>query len=238
MPTQCTCRTQPTVRAPNKASTVSQTPENDTTASAQNVVISNASATDYTYNASFTVGGSFYTLDNPTGTVPAGGSVTLKVTPNMVAQTSTPGQSFAATLSISTDDPQNTVRTVSIAQVALGGILNFKTTGGQAFSVLGVPRNPGFANYRIDNSGNQSVTFNLGIANPAAYPTLFQPDANGLGPITVGNGQQFGLAIFYGGPAAPTAVPTGAANFGTLSIIPTSGYLCTEATPKLTLAAQ
>jgi hypothetical protein len=144
-------------------------------------------------SASFS-GGVGYAHDVTQGeTIPAGGSLTVHVTPPAIPFPSPVPGLFADTLSIGTDEPGDPVHLVSVTESALGAILALDTSSSASFGAFGgIP---------LLSSTSQSFS----VRNTGNAPSS----------VTLGAGGAFGLST------TSFVVPAGGAQSDAVSFLPT-----------------
>jgi hypothetical protein len=157
-------------------------------AAAQTITIKNTGAGDFTYATA--LGTAFYTLDKPTGTVKAGTTETITVTPAPIPFPSTvaPG-AYNDTVTITTTGiPGDQPHLVNLKQSASGAVISFDKTGINFPNVA--VNSTTSSGFNVKNDGTIAIDVTLAVDNGAFG---VQPTA----ATTVGAAsQQAGTASF------------------------------------------
>ena len=141
---------------------------------AQGFTLANTGAFDVHLTSASFSGGIGYASDAAAGqTIPAGGSLTVHVTPPAIPFPSPVPGLFADTLSIGTDEPGDPLHLVAVTQAALGAVLSLDTSATVSFGAFGgmpllASTSQGFL---VRNTGNAPSTVSLSAAAPFALST-------------------------------------------------------------------
>ncbi len=165
----------------------------------QSFTLSNTGAFDVHLTGAIFSGGLGYLTDGaPGATIPAGGQLTVHVTPPSIPFPSPVPGLFADTLSITTDEPGDPVHLVSVTQAALGAILSLDTSANASFGAFGgIPLLAStLQGFTVRNTGNAPSTVSLavGAGTPfsLATPSFILPaggaqaDAVSFAPVLMG----------------------------------------------------
>jgi hypothetical protein len=154
------------------------------------VTISNGYSFVVNYTTTLAAGTSLYSLDAPTGSVPAGGTATIHVTPLAVPSTASvaPG-AFDDTLTINTDAPGSPSSTIALQETAQGAVLGLTMPSG-GFSTV-VAGSTGTLPFNVTNAGNIDAPITLTPSGPG-FGAVF----TGTSTATAGGGAAPGNATF------------------------------------------
>lgn len=133
-------------------------------AAAQTITIKNTGAGDFTYTA--TPGSTFYSLDKVTGTVKAGTTETITVTPAPIPfpSTVTPG-AYNDTITITTAGiPGDQPHLVNVTQSASGAVVSFDKTGINFPNVA--VNSTTSSGFNVKNDGTIAIDVTLAVDNP------------------------------------------------------------------------
>jgi hypothetical protein len=131
------------------------------TASARAITLTNSGQASFSWNASLGLGASSpYAISPASGTIAAGASATLTVTPSAIpAATSIAAKTD--TISITTDIPSDTTHAVTLSETPRGVILSVSTTN-VAFGGVNVGAS-GTKPITVSNTGNVDAPLTLGL---------------------------------------------------------------------------
>jgi hypothetical protein len=195
------------------------------TGTAHKVTITNGYAFAVTYTATLAAGTSSpYTLDLPTGSVPAKGTAAITVTPKAVpVPGSVAANAYGDSLTIATSAPGGTPAVVPLAESAAGAVLALtaaKTSLGNvaANASATLP-------FTVTNTGNVLASLSLSVSG-AGFSGAFTTAAT----AAAGGGTATGTATFSP-PSTSTAVAAGSVS------VTSSGAVCVPAKP-LAISAQ
>ena len=156
-------------------------------AQSASVMITNATCTPFNFTASLTSGGTHYTLSPTTGSVPAGATQPVLVTPGPIPNTSAvTADLYDGTVQITTTSPGDATHPIQLHMTAYGAILTSQEFG-QQLSMGQVPiGKTGSAQFSVANTGNAdtTVTFSVGSlfftvgGGDAGAPGAFDIPAN------------------------------------------------------------
>jgi hypothetical protein len=192
---------------------------------AKKVTITNGYTFAVTYTATLAAGAaSPYTLDVPTGSVPAKGTATVTVTPKpLPVPASVAANAYGDTLTIATNAPGGTPATVPLKESASGAVLTLamaQTAFGDVAANAPVSRP-----FTVTNTGNVAAALTLSVTG-AGFSGAF----TGVATAAAGGGTAGGNVTF-----SPASSSTAAAA-GRVSVT-SSGVVCAAAAP-LAVTAQ
>jgi hypothetical protein len=192
---------------------------------AQKVTITNGYTFAVTYTATLAAGAaSPYTLDGPTGSVPAKGTATVTVTPKALpVPASVAANAYGDTLTIVTNAPGGTPATVPLKESASGAVLTLamaQTAFGDVAANAPVSRP-----FTVTNSGNVAAALSLSVTG-AGFSGAF----TGAATAAADGGTASGNVTF-----SPASTSTAVAD-GMVSVS-SSGVVCGAAAP-LAVTAQ
>jgi len=189
------------------------------------VTITNGYSFAINYTTTLAAGNTLYSLDVPTGSVPASGQAIINVTPQPIPPTAsvTPG-GFDDTLTINTDAPGAPSATIALEETAQGAILGLTVNNGGTFTAPVVAGTTGQLPFNVTNTGNLDAPITL-TPSGAGYGAVF----TGTSTATAGGGTAPGNATFT--PTAPGTVP------GSLQIGTTAAALCAQVPAAVSLSA-
>ena len=194
-----------------------------TTAAPQMLTLMNSGNAALTYSAALGAGTSSpFTINNSFGSLSAGGSVTITVTPSAIPGTaSVQDNGFGDVLNITTNVVGDNTHVVPLTQTASGAILAFMPASLDFGSVPVTTTSTGA--FQLVNTGNAAANASLASSNP-----LFTVPA---GPTAVaGGGAQMLSASFS--PGNDTNAQTGTATV----TVAAGDVLCAPLPPPLALA--
>jgi hypothetical protein len=199
-----------------------------TTAAAQTLKLTNIgnSALVWDLTISNTSPSPYVVSPTTTGSLAAGASVTLTVTPGPIpAQSSVQQNFYADTITINTDVIGDLPHVVSLSQTAKGAILAFNP---ENLSFGDVPVNTsGSQPFQVINTGNAGATVKLAASAPFGVTLMGQPG----GTATVAGG---GVVDFTGTFSPGTSTTT---QSGTIALSDgASDVLCAPLPPALTVS--
>jgi hypothetical protein len=170
------------------------------------VTIHNGYSFAVNYTTALTPGTPFYSLDAPTGSVPANGTATIHVTPKAIPATaSVAAGAFDNTLTINTNAPAGSPMVIALDESAQGAILGL-TMASTAFGNV-VAGATGTLPFTLTNTGNVDAPITL-TPSGAGYGAVF----TGTSTATASGGKAAGNATFT--PAAAGLV-NGSLTFST-----------------------
>jgi hypothetical protein len=170
------------------------------------VTIHNGYSFAVSYTTALTPGTPFYSLDTPTGSVPANGTATIHVTPKAIPATaSVAAGAFDNTLTINTNAPAGSPMVIALDESAQGAILGL-TMASTAFGNV-VAGATGTLPFTLTNTGNVDAPITL-TPSGAGYGAVF----TGTATATATGGKAPGNATFT--PAAAGLV-SGSLSFST-----------------------
>jgi hypothetical protein len=168
------------------------------TATAKTLTLQNPGNASYTWTA--TLGSSRYALSKASGSVSAGGSDALTITPAAIPQTSAVPGTYGDVLTVTTNVPGDAPHALAITQSAQGAILKFVPTTAISFGQVALNATS-TASFTVANEGtvaaspvltssNSTVTlspssFALAGAGTNAVLATFRPTASGTVSGTV-----------------------------------------------------
>lgn len=182
---------------------------------AQKVTITNNYTFAVTYTASLGKSPSPFTIDAPSGSVPANGTVVLTITPSPITKPATVGANdYGDTMTVTTNAPGVSPATVTLKQTATGAILavNMPTTGFGQVPINTTATLP----FTVVNSGN--VDAPVVVSGPSglfgASPSAATAPANG-GSV----------------PGTVSYKPVDTSTASTTLTVTTTAALCADITP-------
>ncbi len=182
------------------------------TATARTLTLQNPGNASYTWSATLARGASSpFNLSKTSGTVAAGGSDTLVITPNAIPSNSPVPGNYGDTLAIGTNVPGDASHSIGLSQGAQGAILRFLPTTQVSFGQVPVGSTSS-ASFSVVNDGNLSA--NVVLVSSHATVSLSPSTASIAGQTSASITSVF----------RPTDTTT---RTGTLAISPTTtGVLC------------
>jgi collagen type VII alpha len=176
------------------------------TAATQQIVITNTGNTTMTWNAQLpngTATDSLYSFAPATAMVAAGLTSTITVTPAAMPQypTSTSPSSFADTITITTDIPNDTGHPVALSETPLGDVLSVQPTS-LPFGSIPISTSAPAQTFVVVNGANTgSPTANVTLT--PSDPTDFPMSATTA--TAAPQGQSSAISVQFNAPATPAA---------------------------------
>lgn len=208
-----------------------------TTATAKTVSIQNDNAFAVTFTAALTKAASSpFTVSPASGSVPAGGSLNVTLTPKaMTAPRVITANAYGDTLTVTTNAPNDTPHVVDLQQSARGAILGTTFVAAFGAQTVGTTTNHTLT---VNNTGNASVNVAMATAapfavSPASPATLtvgagLSANATVSFAPTVTAAQAKNLTFAVAGPLCGSAPATvGLSGSGTVPIFSTGGRITT-----------
>ncbi len=145
-----------------------------TVAAAQSITIKNTGTGTLTWSSALLHGSTYFTLSATSGTILAGGTQTVTVTPKAIpASTAIVTDGFSDTLTITTNAPDDTPHDIALHQTARGAIVS---RSANAFGFGNVPQGTtGTATIVYANTGNIDITLGFANGDPAVSQPLTLP---------------------------------------------------------------
>ena len=185
-----------------------------TVSAPQTTVLQNQTGAPITFSTALGRGAtSPYVVTPASGTLAAGASQFLTVTPKPIPQTaSTTGDAFADLLTITTNAPGDAAHNVNLHESAHGAVLGFTVASVNfGYVFLG---NTATRNFSVTNTGNASAGFTLTVGGPNAGDFGVAPKTN----TAAAAGSAAETASFTG-PANPFATVHGTISLSTNAVL-------------------